>query len=364
MVAIFVLMPLSLFAAPVLRSGEEVAVGETQEVADDFYAAGGTVTVSGKVAGDLYAAGGTIMINGDVADDVAVASGSARIGGGIGGDARVVGGEVTIDGVVDGDVLVLGGIVRVLSTARIGGDRLFYGGEVTIDGDVRGSLSGRAEAVRLNGPVRGDVAVRASRGLSLGEQAHIDGALSYESTAELSRASGAVVRGEVTRQEAAPAAGSLSAHLLWLLAFLFTTTAAYLLLPQARLLCFMRRSADAFLWNALIGFCVFAAAPVAAGVLFATLIGLPLGALLLSFYAFLLLAACALSGIFAGALLARHFDGDIAITLKWSLIGAGALALALYIPYLGLTAIATLALALLGGMTTALYEWGKTRSDE
>ncbi|MDZ4284741.1 MAG: hypothetical protein U1A28_02875 [Patescibacteria group bacterium] len=348
------LMPLPLAAAPVLRSGESVTVTDTQEVPDDFYAVGGAVTISGTIRGDLYAAAGTVTINGEITEDAVIVGGSTHVAGSVAGDVRLASGELIIAGTVGGDVLVMGGVVHVLSTARIDGDLLFFGGEIIMDGDLRGSLSGQAKAVRINGPIRGVVSVTAAQALELGDQAQVEGSVEYASSKDIVRAPGSVVIGDITKKELSDTSDTASFSILPLLALLFTTL-VYMLLCKTRLEYLMRHTIGAFGWHGLLGFGVLLLAPVVAAILSVSIIGLPVGAALLLLYLLFLLVAFSLGGIFVGALFARYFDGKVTVSLKWTLLGTVIFALVLYIPYIGLPLALIVCLAVIGGMTTILY---------
>lgn len=352
--ALLALTPLSLSAAPVWRSGETITIGETQEVQDDFYAAGIAVTMLGKIAGDLYAAGGTVTINGEITEDAVVIGDSVRIDGSVGDDIRMIGGKLEIAGTVKGDVLIMGGVVHILPTARIDGDLLFFGGDVTMDGNIRGALSGRAETLRVNGPVLGDISVTTAKPLELGDQAHVEGAIAYASAKDIARAPGSVVIGDITKKELLNGSGLSSFSILPLLAFFFTTL-AYLLLCKTKIERVMRHSIGAFGWHGLLGFGVFLMAPIVATMLLISVIGLPVGITLLLLYVLLLTIALSLVGIFAGAVLARYVDGEVNLSLKWTLLGTLALALLLHIPYVGVLVAALFSLIILGGISSLLY---------
>ena len=356
---VMLLVPMSVArAAPVLRSGESVTVSETQEVPDDFYAAGTAVTVSGKIIGDLYAAGGTVIANGEVTEDVVALGGSVHIDGTVGDDVRIIGGDVVLSDTVKGDVLVMGGAVHILSTARIDGDVLFFGGELVTDGEVRGSLSGRAESVRINGPVLGDVSVTVARALELGDQAHIEGTVTYASDEDIARAPGSVVLGDITKSALLGAASAPSFHALPLLA-LFFTTLAYLFIFRHILGRLMRHTLGTPGRNGLLGIGVFVTMPIAAVALMVSVVGLPVGIALLLFYALLCTVAMSLAGIGAGAALSRYFVGEVVVSLKWTLLGTLALVLISYIPYIGPLALAVVTLTVAGGIASMC--WGQMR---
>lgn len=350
--ALLVCMPLQAAGAPVIRSGDVVPVEETQEVQDDFYAAGNTVTVSGDVEGDLYAAGWTVVVQGDVSDDAVIAGGSVRIGGAIGGDVRILAGELWVGGEVKGDVLAAGGVVHILPDAAVEGDVLFAGGEVIIEGEVGGSVSGRAQTLRLDGPVRGSVSVTAAEPVVLGDRAHIEGTLTYTSIADLARAPGSVVTGDVVKREVPPE--SFRPNLLGILA-LFFTTLLYTFIGRTSLERFLRRTLARPVRHGLIGLFAALAAPLAAIALIITLIGIPAGAALLLLYLFALVISFPLGGALAAAALARRFDGEVSLTLKWTLLGTAAFSLVSAIPYIGLPLAAIVMFVVLGGMGASVY---------
>lgn len=355
-----VVVPSVALASPVLRSGEEVTVSEAQAVEGNFYAAGGAVTISGSVEGDLYAASGTVTINGEVADDVVVAAGTTQIHGEVGDDVRVLAGEVTIAGSVGGDLLVLGGIVRVLSTAQIDGDVLFFGGESDLDGDVRGGVSGRAEAVRINGPIRGDVSVVTTRALQLGDQAHVGGDIEYWSVRDAVRAPGSVVVGDMTKHVSIEGAQEDGISMLPIL-MLFFTTLVYLTLFKGALVPFMHRSVARFGVYSLIGLGVVLGVPVAAVLLMVSVIGMPVGAALFLLWGIVLLVSWSLGGLFLGAVLARYLEGEVSLSLKWALLGTLVFALLSYMPYLGPLVVVVVALILIGSMAAYGYAHLRTR---
>lgn len=353
--AMLALTPLSALAAsPVLRSGESVTVNDTQEVPNDFYAVGGTITISGKVKGDLYAAGGTVIVNGEIAQDAVVVGGSVYINGKVGDDIRILGGDLTIADTVEGDVLVMGGVVHILKTAKIKGDLLFLGSELDMDGDLRGSLSGDARRVRINGPVLGSVSVTTGQALELGDQAHVEGTITYASIKDIARAPGSVVIGDIVKKESIGTSDNPLSGILPLLA-LFFTTLVYRLLCKKKLEYLMRYTFGAFVKHGLLGCGVLLLTPLAVAILMVSAIGLAVGAALLLLYLLLLVVAASLIGVFLGALLSRCVEGEIVLTLKWTLLGTLALALCLYIPYIGVLVAASAGIVVIGGISCLLY---------
>lgn len=353
-------VPLVVSASPVLRSGDTVVIEETQAVGGDFYAGAGSVMIAGSIAGDLYALGATVSVDGDVSEDVSVLGGVVHVRGSVGDDVRIVAGEVVISDTVDGDVVVLSGVLRVLETARISGDVLFFGGEVDMDGMVAGSFSGRTEAARINGSVGGDVQVQAIRSLQLGDEAVITGSIEYVSSKEIIRAPNSIVEGDVVRSERTVTDDVSSVNVLAMLMLLFTTLVYYLFFRK-RLELYLAHhvvpSVRTLAMRGLVGIGAMLVLPIVISILIVSMIGVPIGVTLLLVYILGLLTAWSFTGIAVGVLLARYFDGTVAVTLKWTLVGTAALAIVLNIPVLGFLVFAVITLTIFGGMIIAAYRY-------
>ena len=106
------------------KADGEVVIDE--EVDGDAYLAGGQIQVDERVRGDLLAAGGEVRIDGRVDQDVRVVGGSVNLSGQVGRNVTVVGGTVSItkDAQITGNLVVVGGNVSVNERARIVGKTL------------------------------------------------------------------------------------------------------------------------------------------------------------------------------------------------------------------------------------------------
>lgn len=130
----------------------------SQPVYENLYVAGGSVTINAPIHGDLIIAGGTIIINDSVTNDILLAAGRATFNGFVGGDIRCAGGNIRIIKSVTGDVVVTGGRVSIDKGVTIG-SLLMSGGNITVDGDVKGAFGN----LFLNGDITKDVDCRGRR---------------------------------------------------------------------------------------------------------------------------------------------------------------------------------------------------------
>ncbi len=153
-------------------SGENVVISE--KVTHDLYIAGGTVTINAPVSGDLIVAGGTVTVNDTIYQDILAAGGNVNLNGYVGDDIRSAGGKIILSGNVSGDVVVTGGTIEIKKDVTIAGDLLSAGGEVTLDGEVNGRIRCGSGIFTLNGKANGDIDCR-------GEELRLNGTVNGQS---------------------------------------------------------------------------------------------------------------------------------------------------------------------------------------
>ncbi|HEY0678850.1 MAG TPA: hypothetical protein VGD17_11225 [Chitinophagaceae bacterium] len=189
LVAWLFVMPASAFQ---IRYGNSVVINTP--VFDDLYIGGGTITINAPVHGDLIIAGGTVNINDTVTNDLIVAGGNITFNGFVGDDIRCAGGNLQILKNVTGDVVVTGGTVLIGLTATVGG-LLAAGGKVIIDGNVTrntrtatGSLEingftqnidCRGGKISINGKVEGPAILASNEKIVIGDEASFNGDVRY-----------------------------------------------------------------------------------------------------------------------------------------------------------------------------------------
>ncbi|MEI6292556.1 MAG: hypothetical protein WCP36_02670, partial [Methanomicrobiales archaeon] len=133
-------------------SGDQVSIDVP--VADDVFAAGGTITVNAPID-SLIAAGGTITLNAPVKGDVIVAGGRVIANNNIGGKLVAAGGTVDVNGDVGTNALITGGKVTLNPRSTIGRDAEISAGTVASSGHVAGNLSVRSQNFADTGSVGG-----------------------------------------------------------------------------------------------------------------------------------------------------------------------------------------------------------------
>ena len=206
-----VLLVTVLLAGPVLaaefETGDVVVIDE--DVDDDLYVAAAKITVNSTIHGDLIAVGGELTINGVVEGDFWGAGGKVHINGTVADDARIAGSDVRLgSGGRVGDDLFAAGFgfagepgSTVASDVYLAGYQALLGGEIA--GDAQLAVVGLEITGRIGGDVKAEVeepdpefeqwsffmtmwnpympARVIGPGLSIAEEAQIDGELTYTS---------------------------------------------------------------------------------------------------------------------------------------------------------------------------------------
>lgn len=293
-----------------------------QPVHEDLYITGGTVTINAPIFGDLIIAGGTIVINDTVTNDILLMGGSVNFNGIVGDDIRCLGGNLTISKNVSGDVVIAGGSVSIESTATIGG-LLISGGDVTINSDIDGEIKSqfgnlilngkvtknidcRGGKLTINGTVGGD-AILAANTIIIGNNAAFNQKVRYWNKKE------SLDFKQSLKNEKAVFDASLHLYtskwyylgastimgLLWYLGMALLL----ILLIQYLFSNTMKRAANTVFENTLkslgYGFAFLIAIPVIIILAFVTIIGVPVGLVLLISYITLLLLASIITSVVA-----------------------------------------------------------------
>jgi cytoskeletal protein CcmA (bactofilin family) len=354
------LIPLVAFGA-VLGSGEEYSLNKNEQVSENFYVAGGNVTIAGDVDADLLVAGGNIHVSGNVSEDVFIAGGSINLIGAVGSDVRIGGGNIVITGTIGGDVLVAGGQVHLVSGATVAGDVIIAGGNVTLNGNVLGDVKGAIGRVSINGSVGGDVNLIANE-VHIGEGATLAKNLTYKAREEAFIDDTATIGGEVEFTQSPVKAFSKNRNkgILFGLLSIWTALKFFVLFITSLLLVtlfhtsskqLINQTHDAF-WKRLVaGFVVLVVLPVLMIMLFVTVLGSYIALLILVTYIFFLLLASLYGTILLGSVIERKLLKQNHVNWLTALIGMIAGTILAFVPFIGWMIMFAFFLAGLGGIS-------------
>jgi len=356
---LFVLAGIATGYSMVVESGKTIIID--QPVYEDIYLVAGTVIINAPVHGDVVIAGGYLYVNDTVSRDLLMAGGSVRINGYVAGKVRCLGGTLQMSRMIGGDLVVAGGDIRIDKGAVVGGSVLARGGKLTINGnvqeDVRAtvsqfrlygtvgrSLECRGATLEIDGKVTGTTLLAASNSLLIGYSAEFKDSVRYWAPAQVDFGKSLQVSPALREEGLSPetgrwyffgGAGLLS--LLWYvgMALLLIALLQYFFAPA------LRKAGNSAYNNLLkslgTGFLFFCAVPVLIFLSFISLVGIPVGVILLFGFIFLLM----ICGSFTAVVAANWLNNRSAAHWKfWRLVWTALgffilLRLILVIPLLG-----------------------------
>ena len=313
-----------------LEYGNNVVI--TQPVYEDLYISAGSITINAPVFGDLICTGGTININDSVSDDIIVAGGTVTFNGYVGDDIRCAGGRLYIQKNIGGDLVIAGGQVTVNRDVVIGGGLLMGGGDITFNGTVNksvragfGSLvfNGRAEKdidvrggdLQINGTVMGPSIIAANK-ITIGNDASFNNDVRYWNKAGAVDFRQSIKNGKAAYDPSLKIEtgrwyylGGMSVMgLLWYIGMALLMIAIIQYLFNAT----MQKAGDTVFNKTLkssgFGLLFFIAVPVASVIAFITIIGVPVGLLLLFNYIILILLATVITSLVAAHWINNRFN--------------------------------------------------------
>ena len=267
------------------EAGLDVTVpsGEVRE--GDLYAAAEVVRVDGRLAGDLVALGQRVLVDGEVDGDLIAAGRAIDLRGPVGDATRVAGDQLTFSSAIDGDLVAAGNRLQLLEDAVVRGRLMATGSIVEVEGTVEEDLRVAAGEIIVRGTVRGDARVMADR-LELAPGARIDGDLDYRtrtplSAEEAARVGGAVRHREPVHDEDSDRSwvGRVFRSWFWgwqLGSALLIGLLAVALSPRVVQQLVSAIAGETTL-GALLGFGAFLIVPIATVVVMLTVVGVPLG---------------------------------------------------------------------------------------
>lgn len=325
------------------RSGEDVRL--VAPLNDDLMAVGHSVSVDAPVDGDVVAAGLELRITAPVGGDVLVTGVDLSVKGPVAGDLAAAAFDLSLHSDIAGDALLTGTEIHLRPGARVAGDLTASGSEVILSGRVDGDAILRGDHVIVEGPIAGDLDVTANL-LELKPGAQVLGDLHHTGPKAVEVPDGVKIGGTVRyRHESAVDKGpSMLAALGRAAALFLLGVGALWLLPGP-----VTRAADGLrrhpLRHFLLGMVVLLLPPPLLALLMVSVVGIPLGLLMLGLWLLCLPLGLAIAGFGmalavrrraavrpgaeAGLLMRRYAVAVLALTLLSLLPVAGWAALAI-----------------------------------
>ena len=339
---------------------------------DMQFLAGQSVRISAQVADDVFAAGRDVTFDSATVKNAIVAGYDVELRSGNVSDMIAAAANVKIAGIIEDDLVAAARSIRVSSSGTIGGDVRFAAETIDMEGRIRGNMRAAAARITITGKISGKADLLAER-IVIASGASIAGDLIYRSDAEPEIAEGATIEGKIRRIEIDKSDLSVIGFsilgigmfitLSWTVAMLLLIVIVQLAFPN-----FMVAAAGQLqtnLWSSLgRGITGLLLTIALTGLLFASILAIPIGiALLLAIAVVWLLGLVAVSN-YIGLLIRRGKRASVntrfSDQIGWVIAGALVLGVITLIPFVGGT-VAGLAIA--GGFGAAAAElWKRLRT--
>ena len=311
----------------------DVAKGET--VADEQWVYAVDAGINGLVKDDLFVLSGNRMeLGGEFERNVWGMGGSVILAGKTKRNVRLMGKTVQIGGNVGGNAMVLGDTVKITPDAAIGGDMKLLGNNVILEGTTKGNVAITASRVAtISGTVEGNLEIVAPE-IILQRDTRIGGNLTYTTNKELVPAEG-IVAGKLNRAipQSSPAFSKVRMYsqAMWFFAALLVGVPFITLFPVTTAMASqLARTAP---WKCLwVGALCAMALPIFGIMAVSSLVGVPLGALILGSWAILAYTSRIVMGLVIGTLVLRKNNTSIGGVLLSMATGLAIIHIATAIP--------------------------------
>ncbi len=332
-----------LYSVTMIGMGSETAMQTS--ASGNTYLAGGDLRIVTPVAADLIAAGGRISVESDVGADAAIAGGAVDIRAPILEDLRVAAGTVNIQRSIGADLTAAGGTVRIDNPVQVAGSAWLAGSDVIVAGKIGKGAKIYGNKITVSGQIAGDTQLVGQQ-IILTPSARINGNLSYASATPLSESQRMQVSGSITRLEtpdgwrAGNAGGHALAwfHPLFFVSMLICGMLLYLLFPNA-VIGTERAIGQHPVRSLLLGLALLFTVPPVAILFMITVVGLPIGFVLLLLYPLTLLLGYLATAFFLGQQIAVAMKQSETLTWKkqalFLALSLLVLSVALAVPFLG-----------------------------
>ena len=368
----FFLVPKQALAMEFRSSEGTVTVASGERVVGSLFVAGETVQIDGAVDGDVFCAAKTITVKGSVGGDVICAGQMIEVDGTVAGSIRVAGQTVVLNGYIGRNVTGVGQTISIGNASTINGDVLSAGQTITLGGVVRQGLAAAGDTVLVNGMIGGDTNFAVNR-LQLGETARINGKFTYQSDKDAIITTGASVGtivkkpmpkrmengknpreklpkmwGAMQRPWPVSAVGSIITFFLLSVVFIF--------LFPGKTERVVDMVADAPGKSLLVGILAFIITPIVFVTLLITIIGIPLGILLILLFALMAFVSKLFVALWVGRKIHSSFMKKKGENWYWAAaIGVTVSYLVFHLPMVGWLISAIAVFIGMGGMVGVMF---------
>ncbi len=357
-VSLFALLLPVMVLAVTVKANSSVYLAKGDTIDGNLFAAGQTITIEGKVNGDIYCAGQSINISGEVTGDINCAGQSINITGPVGGSVRTAGNAISVTNKIGHNFMAAGATVMASANANVGWDMLVAGATAEVRGNVGKDFYGAVANATIASQIGGNVNLILSdkiksgnqgininndSGLTLAKTAKINGNLTYRSYNLATIESGAVVSGNTTHNLPKVSQAQRGFNILtWFWFRLFSIFSALII---GLVLITLWREEIKKITDLMLskigssigwGVILMILTPILTVLLFITIIGLPLGFIVIGLWGIALMISKILVGIMVGRSVLNSLWTAQKDSLIWAMIIGIIITYLIYsIPFLG-----------------------------
>lgn len=352
-----------MFTGDSAKSGDYVVLESSKTVKGPAFYSGNKVEINGNVDGTAFVAGQEVTINGDIKGDLFAAGQEVTITGKIYGNLYAAGQKVLVKGQVTGDAFIAGEKAETAGEAVFNRDLMVGAQSVNQLGPVERQMFAVGGHVVLNGRI-GDNARLTADNLEVQDGALIKGKLVYLSPKQASVSEKAKIGEGTEWKKAAPRQqkeqktfvsqllgviiGILGALLVWFIG---------ITVKQNFWIDLIRPIGSEPVKTIGIGALTLIMVPILAIILMVTVVGLPVGILLVLAYGITLYLAKIISAVFIGNWLAARFNWPTLHRGVWLvLLGLAIIAVVTRIPFVGFLFTLAIVFAGLGAVAMAIVK--------
>lgn len=367
--AVFIILVSSVAAHAIqMVTTDWFSVDRGQTLTNEVWVLAPDVSIGGTAKDDVLAACiggkvglGTARLAGIFQNDVSAFGATIDFFGVATEHVRFLASEITMGGKVGISALAIGNTVTLTTNSVINGDAVLVGQSVLVAGDIRGNLKILANSATLNGIIDGDVRIAADD-IILMPGTKIGGDLVYTSAKDLFLDPGKVeLAGQLIRKEIVTIPPTTSYDVFVSQAYFYLCALVagipfITLFPRftGQAVRHIRQSA----WKcALVGAIALCLIPITSAFVFLTIIGIPLGLLLLLTYAIMLYLAKIVVALAIGGIVLRR-RGPQPFNRVFTALSLGLIAIYIMtaLPYgLGSIVVFVVVLTGLGGMVLTMF---------
>lgn len=350
----------STASATRFSSGQSIYIADSVEINDDFFATAQNTNVNGHIRGDLVIVGMSAGFDGEVDGSVMVGVYDFDMSGHCRNSVRAFAKQISIDGHIERNLMVFGADVVLGKSGWVEKDVHFGGGTFLVQGRIGGILRGSGDEIFISGQIDGNVYLEAGK-VVIQPTAIIGGMLEVCGKNEPKIEPGAQILGEISHcstGEKKKAAGYELADF-----FIDFWSFLALALTGGMMLAFFKgftrevtgQVKSQWLKSLGLGFVFFICLPIAAVILMVTLVGLPLGLMVLAGWLVLFYLTKVFGGIIIGDWILRKLRGGRPPKPFWAMVlGLLIIILLLNIPVLWVPIKLALIFLVFGGFFLAV----------